>query len=501
MCRPNFKTRFWLPHPEARRYNPLHNGNLQSQVITAPTTVPTSPLLNTQTYVYDGVNRLSNFKENGTLLQGYSYDSPGVGYGNRWISSGSFTPYSTQTPQSNLFTNNQWAAGSTATYGLAGNQMSISLGTSGTRSFTYDAENRQITASIPGISAISYAYDGEGRRVQKKVGTTVTTYVYDAAGNLAAEYDVPSDAIGGTSFLTADHLGSTRLVTKSDGTPIAHYDYAPFGEELPSGLDGRVSTSPQFYAMSQYPTGTPDGVDQKFTGKERDPETGLDFFQARYLSSAQGRFTSPDEFTERPTDPPFGQLTAKLGPLWFADVKNPQSLHKYAYVLNNPLKYTDPDGHCAFGIDTLVCAALVSIGGADLFGKIVDWKEAKDEAESVGDYYKYLVERAQAACESASPQCGPLVEALQRVQAAALKRGQKLVEVSLVIPGTSSGGPLPTSQDDLAAAGAQTTITIVFGALSEPKKKPTVPAEEPRKKNPSSPEDHCLKKRDGTCAN
>jgi RHS repeat-associated protein len=63
-----------------------------------------------------------------------------------------------------------------------------------------------------------------------------------------------------------------------------------------------------------------------FTGKERDAETGLDYFGARYMSSAQGRFTSPDPLLSsgRPWDP--------------------QSWNRYSYVLNNPLRYTDPLG-------------------------------------------------------------------------------------------------------------------------------------------------------------
>ena len=73
----------------------------------------------------------------------------------------------------------------------------------------------------------------------------------------------------------------------------------------------------------------------KFTGKERDAETGLDYFEARYLSSAQGRFTS--------TDPKSG---------WPSD---PQSWNMYAYGRNNPLLYTDPDGQtyriCQVGND------------------------------------------------------------------------------------------------------------------------------------------------------
>ena len=63
------------------------------------------------------------------------------------------------------------------------------------------------------------------------------------------------------------------------------------------------------------------------TSKERDAETGLDFFEARYMSAAQGRFTSPD---------PAGLLAAQPG--------NPQSWNLYSYVMNNPLIYVDPNG-------------------------------------------------------------------------------------------------------------------------------------------------------------
>jgi len=66
---------------------------------------------------------------------------------------------------------------------------------------------------------------------------------------------------------------------------------------------------------------------ERFTSKERDSETGLDFFGARYMSSAQGRFTSPDPVTI---------TTHRL--------QNPQELNQYAYVANNPLRYIDPTG-------------------------------------------------------------------------------------------------------------------------------------------------------------
>jgi RHS repeat-associated protein len=106
------------------------------------------------------------------------------------------------------------------------------------------------------------------------------------------------------------------LVTDENANTVSRHDYIPFGEEISANSGGRDSTF-----------GTQDFVNQKFTGKERDQETGLDYFGARYMSSVQGRFTSPD-------------------PLWVkADrLVDPQRLNLYAYGRNNPLRFSDPTG-------------------------------------------------------------------------------------------------------------------------------------------------------------
>ncbi|MGA2434004.1 MAG: RHS repeat-associated core domain-containing protein, partial [Bryobacteraceae bacterium] len=78
------------------------------------------------------------------------------------------------------------------------------------------------------------------------------------------------------------------------------------------------------------------GRRSRSTGKLRDNETGLDFFEARYFSSAQGRFTIPD-------------WSAKEEPVPYAKLEDPQSLNLYAYVQNNPLSRFDADGHCDSG--------------------------------------------------------------------------------------------------------------------------------------------------------
>jgi RHS repeat-associated protein len=157
--------------------------------------------------------------------------------------------------------------------------------------YVYDAENR-----IKTTAGVTYTYDGDGYRVMKSNGT-----IYWGPGPLAesdlnggiqrefvffngkrtARLDLPS---GLAHYYFSDELGSTDLVTNATGGIENESDYYPYGGE-------QVIT--QTLANQNY----------KFTGKERDAESGLDDFGARYYGSALGRFLTPD-WAARPTAVP-----------------------------------------------------------------------------------------------------------------------------------------------------------------------------------------------------
>jgi len=190
--------------------------------------------------------------------------------------------------------------------------------------YSYDQENR-----ITGAAGYIYTYDADGNRVEKSNGSTGTIYWYmspgivaesDLTGALKSEYvffdgervarkDFPADSV---FYYFSDHLKTASVITDSAGNIKEDEDYYPWGGEL------------QFVNN--------DSNHYKFTGKERDAETGLDYFGARYYGNWLGRFITPD-WSMAPV------------PVPYANLGDPQSLNQYGYVRNLPTSRVDLDGH------------------------------------------------------------------------------------------------------------------------------------------------------------
>jgi RHS repeat-associated protein len=335
-----------------------NNGNVVKQTIRAGwmDAVPSYQWRDfSLSYGYtDGMNRLNSAAETTAQLgwnQTMGYDTWGnLSLASSWGSS-IWSP-----PGYGGATNH--ATGTGWSYTPSGNLWTTPLAT-----MTYDPEGHLETFQSVSLGVNSaYGYDGEGRRVKKTLGSTTVVYVYDAMGELAAEYGSAA-ASTGTQFLTADHLGSTRLVTGTGGVVVERHDYAPFGDEVAAqGCAQPIGSTLRSPRCDIAGYGAASGDELKFTGKERDAETGLDFFGARYMSSAQGRFTSPD---------PLPWLSWQTGgdearQKFLALISNPQNLNMYSYVGNNPLNHTDPTGMNACGTnDDSTCKVEITITSRD----------------------------------------------------------------------------------------------------------------------------------------
>jgi RHS repeat-associated protein len=278
-----------------------------------------------QTFTYDSLNRISTAETTSTYStsaahcwgESYTIDA----WGNLTAITPMTSSYSGCTQESGLSisvgSTNQI---STSGYGYdsAGNMTSAPpTGTT----YTFNAENQMTQAATS--STTGYIYDADGRRVAKTAsGSAYELYWYDKDGNVLEESDgsgtlqneyvffggkriARRDSSNNVFYYFADELGTSRTVVQSGSTsPCYDADFYPFGGER-----AYTTTCSQNY---------------KFTGKERDSESGLDNFGARYNSSQMGRFMSPD---------PMG-----------GHYEDPQTLNRYSYVRNNPLSLTDPTG-------------------------------------------------------------------------------------------------------------------------------------------------------------
>src|SRR5579864_5292280 len=284
-----------------------------------------------QTFAYDSLNRLISAQNSGTDCTQKTANNLTEYWGNTYgydawgnLLQKTVTKCGAENLSITALANNQLSGYS---YDAAGNMTHDA--TTG-NNYSYDQENR-----ITGAAGYTYTYDADGNRVEKSNGSTGTIYwsmspgivaESDLSGALKSEYvffdgervarkDFPGGAV---SYYFSDHLKTASVITDSAGIIKEDEDYYPWGGEL------------QFVNN--------DSNHYKFTAKERDSETGLDYFGARYYGNWLGRFLTPD-WAVRPITVPY------------ANFGDPQSLNQYSYVRNIPTSQADEDGHQVQGIN------------------------------------------------------------------------------------------------------------------------------------------------------
>lgn len=293
------------------------NASLKTLGITDPFNSP-----NTQTcnYTYDDMARIKSANCGTIWNETFAFDVFG-NIGKTGISGATdFCPNSSPPACYNTATNRITTVGSqTFAYDSNGNLTSTGTGT-GTSAYTWDAEGHMKTDSPSGLTSVTLTYDALGRMVEQARGTSYTQIVYGPLGNKLAlmtgqtltKAFVPlsggATAVYGsggtlTYYRHSDWQGSSRFAsTPTTRTKYFSGAYAPYGEN---------------YAES----GT---TDRNFTGQNQDTTADLYDFMFREHNYTHGRWLSPDPLA--------------------GDISNPQSLNRYAYVVNNPTNFTDPLG-------------------------------------------------------------------------------------------------------------------------------------------------------------
>ena len=326
----------------------------------------------------------------------YDYDT----LGNRYLR-GTTTSYGPQTTPCKAGPHAIRTFGSTTyCYDANGNMTSSSAG----RAATWNADNQPVSLTESGATE-TYTYDGEGERVSRVSGSPAVTTVYlggvweePVSGNARMLYSFSGQVVAqrensANVFFHGDHLGSVSLVTDASGASAGAQEYDPWGK-LRSG--GITQTS------------------LNYTGQRLD-STGLLYYHSRYYDPSLARFLSADTIVPGMASGS-GGAAATLGyddkvalqPLtvdfhevnfvgtlnsenedthnkgfwfmlsqtdqeqakWLWGPPNPQSLNRYSYVLNNPLRYKDPTGHWVSGGDghgvgyETVCANAAGIEGS-----------------------------------------------------------------------------------------------------------------------------------------
>lgn len=273
-----------------------------------------------------------------------SYTYNGTGYAN---------PHAPTSVYANFAT-------TTYTYDANGN-----VTRAGTWNYVWDYRNRMIAAGN-GSGTTTYAYDHNNQRVRKVTASATTTYptkyfekTQTGSAATTTSYLWTTDTLIATvegngsatttSYIHPDHLGSTNAVTNADGEVVKTLDYYPYGSErINSGITA---------------------IDRTYIGQYIDPETDLQYLNARYLNPMNAQFISQDPIhiliaDRNAVNQVSGVQQVKL-------LMDPQQLNSYNYARNNPVINKDPKGTCLEPFSAGFCAAtgvVLLFGGAAKFG-------------------------------------------------------------------------------------------------------------------------------------
>jgi RHS repeat-associated protein len=292
---------------------------------------------NETTYGYDLLDRLNSATSSSTS-RGWTLDANG----NRLTQTGSVTGTYTISTTNNRLNSISGSPSRSYTYDAAGDTLTYTGVT-----FTYYNNARMKTAKV-GSSTTTYVYNALGQRIKKSGGSAGTVLMsYDESGHLLGEYsstgalvqetvwmgDIPVATIrpNGSSvtvyYVHADHLNAPRMVTRTTDNKIAwRWDTDPFGTTAPN-------QNPQGLGTFTY--------NLRYPGQYFDSETGLSQNYFRDFDPQVGRYVESDPLLQ------FLSRFVSL-PIFSNDLllKAPQLLSSYAYVLDNPINFADPLGLC-----------------------------------------------------------------------------------------------------------------------------------------------------------
>ena len=295
-----------------------------------------APGKSTVTYTYDGQNQLTN----ASGLNSYTYDALGnltnAGSATYTYGNSSWPDLLTAYKGGYIAYEGQTVSGSTVSgTPTSGNPISYYNGTRWTMEWQ---EGRNLTKATKSGTEINYTYDHNGLRTSKNVGGTVHTYYY-ASGKLLREQfgehtlDFLYDANGapfalrynGSTFYYITNLqGDVIRIINSAGTSYADYEYWPWGA-VKSATGILATINPLRYRGYYY-----------------DTDSGFYYLNSRYYDSETGRFLNADSYAST------GQ--GILGH------------NMFAYCLNNPVNYEDPNGELALGV--ILSKAAIVVGKA-----------------------------------------------------------------------------------------------------------------------------------------